>query len=113
MELQSSSYYKGKIDEFVALGKQLSGLSEYITTCSTSVTLGIKYLGEVVICNEPVDKNVLGENVAKTLSDVGEVLNSLISECNDKIEDYTDLYDAAVKAEERQARRERGLLPWI
>ena len=113
MELQSSSYYKEKIDEFVALGKKLSGLAEHITTCNTSVTHGIEYLGEIVICNEPIDKNVLGDNVGKTLGDIADALNTLISECNTKIEDYTDLYNAAVKEETRRARRERGLFSWI
>ena len=76
MELQSSSYYKEKIDEFVALGKKLSGLTEHITTCNTSVTHGIEYLGEIVICNEPIDKNVLGDNVGKTLGDIADALNT-------------------------------------
>ena len=113
MELQSSSYYKGKIDEFVALGESLSALSDDITTCGTSVTKGVTYLGAIIICNEPIDKNVLGDNVGKTLGDIEDALNTLISECNTKIEDYTDLYNAAVKEETRRARRERGLFSWI
>lgn len=113
MELQSSSYYKGKIDEFVALGESLSALSDDITTCGTSVTKGVTYLGAIIICNEPIDKKVLGNNVAKTLDDISDTLKTLVAECNTKIEDYTDLYNDALKQEQRKKKKEGGLFTWI
>ena len=58
-------------------------------------------------------KKVLGENVAKTLDDISDTLKTLIAECNTKIEDYTDLYNDALKQEQRKKKKEGGLFTWI
>lgn len=97
--MESSSYYKGKMTEFSDLAKQLGELSDKISTCDSSVKKGIEYLGEILISGECIDKGVLGENVGATLGDIVDTVSTLISECNTKIRDYNDLYNAALFAE--------------
>ena len=104
--MESSAYYKQKVDEFTNLKAQLSGLLGPVETCVGSITKSRSYLDNIVICGEPVDKGVLGGNVGTTVNDIGDLIETLISECQTKINEYTDLYDAALKAEQEAAERE-------
>lgn len=110
--MESSSYYKSKVEHFQNLKKQLSGLNSYIDACDTSVRKCKGYLDEIVICNEPIDKGVLGDNAAAAVSQVSSAVTSLISECTTKINYYNDLYVSAYRAEQRRAKLKK-VLPWI
>ena len=70
------------------------------------------YLDDIVICNESIDKGVLGDNAAVAIGNVSSTVTSLISECKTKIDYYTDLYNTAYKAEQRRAKLKK-VLPWI
>lgn len=110
--MESSSYYKRKVEYFQNLKKQLSGLNSYIDACDTSVRNCKGYLDEIVICNEPIDKGVLGDNAAAAVGQVSSAVTSLISECTAKINYYNDLYVSAYRAEQRRAKLKK-VLPWI
>lgn len=110
--MESSSYYKKKVEQFQSLKKQLSGLNSYIDACDTSVRKCKNYLDDIVICNESIDKGVLGDNAAVAIGNVSSTVTSLISECKTKIDYYTDLYNTAYKAEQRRAKLKK-VLPWI
>ena len=88
--MESSSYYKGKVEQFQTLQKQLSGLNSYIDACDTSVRKCKGYLDDIVICNESIDKGVLEDNAAASIGQVSSSVTSLISECNTKIKYYND-----------------------
>ena len=47
--MESSAYYKQKIDEFTALKSQLTGLLAPIETCSSSVAKSRSYLDNIII----------------------------------------------------------------
>lgn len=104
--MESSAFYKQKIDEFTNLKGQLSGLLGPVETCNTSLTKSRSYLDNIVICGEPIDKGVLAGNVGTAVNDLGDIIEKLISECQTKINEYTDLYNAALKAEQEAAERE-------
>ena len=110
--MESSSYYKRKVEEFTDLKKQLTGLNSYIDACDTSVRKCKGYLDDIVICNESIDKGVLEDNAAAAIGQVSSSVTSLISECNTKIKYYNDLYVSAYKAEQRKAKLKK-VLPWI
>lgn len=110
--MESSSYYKKKVEDFQSLKKQLSGLNTYIDACDTSVRKCKGYLDEIIICNESIDKGVLEDNAAVAIGQVSSSVTSLISECSTKINYYNDLYTRAYKAEQRRAKLKK-VLPWI
>jgi hypothetical protein len=109
--MESSSYYKQKIDYFKELKKQLSGLNDYIDSCDTSLRKSKSYLDEVIICNESIDNGGLEDNAAVAIGNVSTTVTTLISECSTKINAYTDLYNRAYKAEQRRARLKK-VFPW-
>ncbi len=104
--MESSAVYKQKIDEFTNMKAQLSGLLGPIETCTSSVTKSKEYLENIVICGETIDKGVLSGNVGTTVNSISDLVNTLINECQTKINEYTDLYNAALKAEQEAAERE-------
>lgn len=110
--MESSSYYKRKVEEFTDLKKQLTGLNSYIDACDTSVRKCKGYLDDIVICNESIDKGVLEDNAAVAIGQVSSSVTSLIRECTTKINYYNDLYTRAYKAEQRRAKLKK-VLPWI
>lgn len=107
--MASSSYYKGKIDEFNELKAQLSSLLGKIDTSVSTVKKSKEYLDGIIICGEPIDKGVLGDNVLATIESITSTINNLISECGTKIAEYTELYYSAVEAEQREERRKKGV----
>lgn len=110
--MESSSYYKRKVEEFTDLKKQLTGLNSYIDACDTSVRNCKNYLDDIIICNESIDKGVLEDSAAGAIGNVSSSVSSLISECTTKINYYSDLYTRAYKAEQRRAKLKK-VLPWI
>lgn len=106
--MASSSFYKGKIDEFNNLKAQLLSLLAKVDNSTLALNKSRSYLDNIVICGEPIDKGVLQNNVSTTINDISDTIDNLISECGTKVNEYTELYYAAVEAENREARRNRS-----
>lgn len=103
--MESSAYYKQKIDEFTALKNQLTGLLAPIETCSSSVAKSRSYLDNIIICGNPIDKEVISGTIEPTVKNMSSIVQTLISECQTKINEYTDLYNKALKKEQEEAER--------
>lgn len=102
----SSSEYKAKVDEFMALKAQLLGLSGVTDSSTSAVTKSREYLDEIIICGEPIDKGVLSGTITTLVENIADTIDQLIRECQTKIDEYTDLYNAALKAEQEARERE-------
>lgn len=102
----NSSEYKAKIDEFMTLKGQLMSLSGVTDSSASAVAKSREYLDEIIICGEPIDKGVLSGNVTTLVENIADTIDQLIRECQVKIDEYTDLYNAALKAEQEARERE-------
>lgn len=110
--MESSSYYKSKMEKFKTLKSQLEGLYTYVDACDTSTKKCKSYLDEIIICGESIDRGIIENNVATTVSNISSSVSSLISECRTKIDYYTDMYNKAYRSEQFKAKL-KEVFPWI
>jgi hypothetical protein len=101
--MQSSSYYKQAVEELKAIKAQVQGVLGQFDSCESVLTKSKKYIEEITINGEAIDQGKLGE-VTNILKNAESDLQTIINECNAKIEDYSALYRQALAAEEAARR---------
>ena len=94
----NSTQYKNKIDKYSVLKKSLSVLQDTIGTCKENITSCSNYVGDLIINNKSIDKDVLITS-ANGLGDCCSKIQQAIIECDGKIDHYIQLYNAALAKE--------------
>lgn len=102
--MNSSTYYAGKIAEFETVKANVSGLFGSLDSCADAVSKASGYAKELVISGKTFD-NGKCEQLSNSLSSVRGDLKSIVSECDTKIQEYTNLYNAAVAREKKEAEK--------
>lgn len=100
--MASSSYYAEKIKEFETAKGQVASVKASIVGVRSAVDACVVHTNELIICGETIDKGLLSKNVPSELSSIDGNLSDIIAECNQKIAEYTALYQQALAEEERQ-----------
>lgn len=101
----NSTYYAGKIKEFETAKSEIAGLSDSLSDCQSSVANCCKIMETLTICGEAMDQGKT-ENMGKELQSIEADFDAIITECNNKIEKYQQLYEKAKAAEEEAAKRQ-------
>jgi hypothetical protein len=104
--MMSSSYYKSKITEIENIRTQVKGVLGNFDSCDAVLVKSQKYIDEITINGETIDQGKLLE-VSNTFKDAESDLNTIITECNQKLEEYNSLYRQALASEEAARERER------
>lgn len=106
--MMSSTYYKSKVTELENIKNQVKGVLGYFDSCEATLIKSQKYIDEITINGETIDQGKLSE-VSSTFKNAESDLNTIIAECNRKIEEYNSLYRQALAYEEaqREAARKR------
>lgn len=94
----NSAYYLTKIKELQESKSKVNGLFSYITECETDLDKSQKYMDNLTICGEPLDKGKVKE-IVTSLENITSDFNAIIKECDTKIAEYQEKYEAALKAE--------------
>jgi hypothetical protein len=102
----SSSYYKTKITQLEQIRSQIKGILGSFDSCEAVLTKSQTYIDEITINGETIDQGKLTE-VSSTFKNAESDLNTIISECNRKIEEFNSLYRQALAYEEQQRAAER------
>lgn len=97
----SSSYYKGKIQEFTQMKASINAVSAMAPDSTAAIKKAGIYMEELIIGGEPIDKGVMSGDIASALSNATSLLSQLSSECDQLILKYTDLYNAALAEEQK------------
>ncbi len=100
----SSAYYSQKITEIEKAREKIRGLKDNLGDCQSSVSKGEKIMENLTICGEPMDQGKVSA-MGDSLEDISDDLDSIISECNQLIAKYRELYNSAKKAEEEDAAK--------
>ena len=108
--MMSSSYYNSKVTELENIKTQVRGVLGKFDSCDAVLTKSQKYIDEITINGEAIDQGKLSE-VSNTFKNAESDLNTVISECNRKIEEYNALYRQALsyEAAQREAERQRRM----
>lgn len=94
----TSAECKNKINRYCELKTSLSNLKEIIGNCKDNITSCSSYVGDLIINNESIDKDVLTTS-ASGLSDCCSKIQQAIVECDGKIDFYTLSYKLALASE--------------
>lgn len=100
----SSAYYSQKITEIENAKEKINGLKDSLDDCQSSVSKGEKIMENLTICGEPMDQGKVSE-MGRALNDISDDFDSIISECNQLISKYRELYNSAKRAEEEAAAK--------
>lgn len=92
--MNSSEYYKAKIDYYNQIIGQISSLSGLFSNCNDEFLKGEKYLDNVILSKKRLDKNKLSQMSSKINSLSGKLL-LITNECREKIKIYENLYRVA------------------
>ena len=103
--MNSSSYYSLKIEKLKTARSKLKGLSSYIEDSTSAAEKCEKFTEELTINGQTIDQGKL-KTIKDTISDVDSNITSLISECDERISEYQELYQKALAAE-REAREKK------
>ena len=107
--MESSSYYKAKIEKFEGYKGKVSSVSGKLNNPDESLGLSTKFVDNVVINGEAIDKGVLSGTIGSGIASIESNLASVIGECDKKIEEYTALYKQALIQEEEARQRQLAL----
>lgn len=100
----SSTEYAAKITELKNAKNAISDLNNPLSECKIATTKGEKIVKELIICGEPMDKEKLSAT-SKTLSDISDDFDSIITDCNNLITKYEELYQQALATEEEARKK--------
>jgi len=92
--MYSSWYYQSKIDECNAIINKITGTLVYFDDCTNAINSTLSKGDSLLINNQPIDKGTL-DRVVSDLSSGVQKLNKIVSECEEKIEQFEVLKQQA------------------
>ncbi len=100
--MQSSSYYKGLMEQykkkqetFRAIKAQITALYGPVSEAQTATSDTKKYTDSIIIMGESMDQGSLSSDVEGNLNKVKQNLDTIVEECDKLIKKYTELYNEA------------------
>ena len=97
--MMSSSYYKDKLEKYKGYLGKVSGVSGKTSSSNESLSSSAKFVENIVINGESIDKGALKE-IQSVLDSVDDAISAVKGEINRKISEYTGLYQKALAEEE-------------
>lgn len=99
----SSADCRAKIAEFKTIKTELLGIIDGIDGYISEFSGISTYLEDLIVNGEPIDKEQLS-NMSVSLEKIKGNFQSVVKECEQRIQEYTNLFYEAL-AREREAKR--------
>lgn len=102
--MESSSYYINLINKYKSVIQQISGLYEYLGTCTSTVEQCKTSMKDTQIAGDTLDQGKLDE-ITDAVGELRNAFNTIIVECKTKIDENEALYKKALEAEQAAAKK--------
>lgn len=104
--MNSSQYYKEKIEYYTNISTSISSLTLFCTNCSDAIIKCNNKVKNIVISKQSIDDGKLSFMQEK-INDIPNRLMIIINECEKKIQEYQILYQKAKAYENMMNRRKK------
>lgn len=90
-----ASYYSSMIEKYTTVMTKIQGILPYFDECVSAINKGTDYANKIIINANPIDNGKLSI-ISSSVSSSKALLSAIISECNEKIAEYTVLYNSVL-----------------
>lgn len=85
---------------YESIKEKVIGVNGYVDDCVSSINLANESISQIIVSGKPIDEEKLTD-ICNDISKLPETLQAVVSECNEKITYYENLYRLALVREQK------------